>query len=197
VFVPDLGADRIMQYNFDPSSDHPLRENPLAAFVSVKAGAGPRHLAFSSTFNSVAYGANELDSTLNVYLYDSDSGVLTLRQTFHTVSADFLSGTNPNYPAEVVVSFAGDYVYVSNRGNDTIAKFAVDMSSGLVSGLVSLTPVAGSYPRFIGFDRTGHFMFAANQNSDNVAIFEVDSKDGGLKLLSSVAVPTPQHAYFV
>jgi 6-phosphogluconolactonase len=205
VFVPDLGADRILQYVFDASNKGPMTPNPHAPFLSVNANSGPRHLAFNPVYKSVVYGSNELDSTLNVYSYDDRTGTLTLQQTLSTLPSDHVSDV-PNYPSEVMVSPDGRHVYIANRGNDTIAKFAVipdGDKAGSVSGLTTLTPVGGNYPRFIGYDLTHSYVFACNQNSNNVAIFEVvragkgEKGDGDLRLVGSVDMPTPQHAYFV
>ena len=62
---------------------------------------------------------NELDSTLTVCSYAE--GKLAVVQT---VSTRPEGATGDNFPAEVLVSADGRFVYGSNRGDDTIAVFA-------------------------------------------------------------------------
>ena len=45
--------------------------------------------------------------------------------------------SRPSHAAEILLSQDGKFVYVSNRGHDSIASFQLDSSSGL------LTPVSG------------------------------------------------------
>ena len=85
------------------------------------------------------------------------------------------SGSPTNDPAEVLVSADGKHVYLSNRGHDSIAHFAVN-GSGLT--MAGTTAVGGKYPRHITFDPTGSLLFAANQNSNNVTSFTVDKATG-------------------
>ena len=207
IFVPDLGTDKIMQYEFNAEKeDFPVQPNRFQAYLTIAKGAGPRHLAFSPIRDTILFGSNELDSTLNVYEMNSDQGTLKLVQTVSTVLPSF-NGTN--YPAEVVTSRCGRYVYVSNRGDNSIAKFRVILDevaakesdsmsvSGVRVSLESVTPCGGDWPRFIGFDKSYEYMFSTNQNSNNVAIFSVNEITGELLMLRSVPMPSPQHALFI
>lgn len=160
----DLGADSVFVYSLAGGKLTRVSQ------ARVKPGAGPRHIAFHPD-GKTAYVANELDSTIVTCSYAN--GTLTPGQVLPTVPA----GSPTNYPAEVLVSADGKHVYLSNRGHDSIAHFAV-CGSGLT--LVGHTPVGGRYPRHITFDPTGSFLFAANQNSNNVTSFAVDRATGKL-----------------
>ncbi|MFD5828101.1 lactonase family protein [Lentzea sp. NPDC060358] len=159
----DLGADSVFFYSFDGRLQ-------LVSTAKLAPGAGPRHIAFHPS-GKTAYVANELDSTIVACAYAD--GKLTPGQVLETAPP----ATERNYPAEVLVSADGRFVYLSNRGHDSVAQFAVD-GAGLT--LVGHTPVGGEYPRHITFDPTGSFLFAANQNSSLVTSFAVDGATGGI-----------------
>ncbi|WP_245734158.1 lactonase family protein [Lentzea jiangxiensis] len=160
----DLGADSVFVYSLTGGKLTRVSQ------AKVKPGAGPRHIAFHPD-GKTAYVANELDSTIVTCSYAN--GTLTPGQVLPTVP----SGSPTNYPAEVLVSADGKHVYLSNRGHDSIAHFAV-CGAGLT--LVGHTPVGGRYPRHITFDPSGSFLFAANQNSNNVTSFAVNRATGEL-----------------
>ncbi len=77
VFATDLGADRIFGYTLDQDTGWliPAEE---AGGVAVP-GAGPRHFAFSPD-GATVYVINELDNTLGVYSYNTETGAFTSRQ---------------------------------------------------------------------------------------------------------------------
>ena len=160
----DLGADSVFVYSFTGGKLTQVSQARTAP------GAGPRHIAFHPD-GKTAYIANELDSTIVSCAYAD--GKLTPGQVLPTAP----SGGARNYPAEVLVSADGRFVYLSNRGHDSVAHFAVD-GAGLT--LVGTTPVGGKYPRHITFDPSGSLLFAANQNSNNVTSFKVDRSTGKL-----------------
>jgi 6-phosphogluconolactonase len=172
ILAVDLGTDSVYSYRL--SAEGKLT---LASTAKLKAGAGPRHLAFHPS-GKFAYVANELDSTIVVAAYDSARGVLTPGQRQTTLPPG--APTTPrNYPAEVLVSADGRFVYLSNRGHDSVAVFAV-ADGGARLTLVEARSVGGKYPRHISLDSSGRFLFAANQNSGTVTSFKVDQSTGRL-----------------
>ena len=179
----DLGTDSVYSYKLDTTTG----KLALVGTAKVKPGAGPRHLAFHPT-GQFAYIANELDSTIVAAAYDADRGVLTPGQALRTVPAG--APTTPrNYPAEVVVSADGRFVYLSNRGHDSVALFAVEQGGARLR-FVEAVPTGGKFPRHITFDPTGRFLFAANQNSNTVTSFRVDLATGRLTA-SGVPLSSP------
>jgi YVTN family beta-propeller protein len=119
---------------------------------------------------------NELDSTIAAYQYDPENGTLRPLQVHTTLPSTF---TGNNSGAEVALAPSGRFVYGSNRGHDSIAIFAIDQSTGLLTS-VGWEPTQGRTPRFFGLDPTGTHLYAANQNSDTVVIFAVDQATGKL-----------------
>jgi 6-phosphogluconolactonase len=74
---------------------------------------------------------------------------------------------------------SGRFVYVSNRGHDSIAIFAVDQQTGRLTN-VGHEPTGGQTPRNFAIDPSGTFLYAANQNSDTIVHFRIDGQTGRL-----------------
>lgn len=164
----DLGLDSVFAYQLD------LHTGKLGSQrrTQLAAGAGPRHLAFSPT-GSFAYVANELDSTITTCRWDATNGVLTPIQTISTLLAP---PPTRNYPAAVVVSPDGRHVYLSNRGDNSIAVFAV-RSPGRLE-LVATPTCGGDWPRSIALDPSGRWLYVGNQRSDQVVWFRRNASTG-------------------
>lgn len=173
-FAADLGLDKILVYRFDPATGTLTPNEPPAAIIAP--GSGPRHFAFHPT-GRFAYVINELNSTVTVFWYDAETGVLSTVQTISTVPSDF-KGTNN--PAEIVVHPSGKFVYGSNRGHDSIAMFAVDAATGRLTSL-GQESTQGKNPRNIAADPTGNYLLAANQDTNSVVVFRIDQATGKLK----------------
>ena len=82
-------------------------------------------------------------------------------------------------PAEIQVAPSGNFVYVSNRGHDSIVTYGIDPASGRLA-LLGFEPTQGRTPRFFTLDPTGSLLYAANLESDNIVAFRVDQKSGKL-----------------
>jgi len=174
VLITDLGRDKLLMFRFDETSGS-LRP---AAPGSVRAapGAGPRHVAFAPSGRSV-YVINELSSTIAVFALDPGPGALSLRQTVPTVPGGF---AGKNSAAEIAVDAAGRFLYVSNRGDDSLVVFRVDPDDGELT-LVERISSGGRAPRHFAIDATGRWLFAANQGSNEVKLFRIDPASGRLE----------------
>ncbi|MBB5939733.1 lactonase family protein [Streptomyces zagrosensis] len=173
VFAVDLGTDKVYTYRLVAGSGT-LR--PVSEAKSVP-GAGPRHMVFHPTA-PYAYVANELNSTISIYAYNTSTGVLTRGESQPTLPGGSDPGTR-NYPAEVVISADGRFVYLSNRGHESVARFAVT-NGGAGLRLVDTVPCGGSWPRHISLSPAGTVLFAANQYGRTVGTFTVHRETGAL-----------------
>jgi 6-phosphogluconolactonase len=171
VIAADLGVDGVLIYKFNEKTGS---ISTVANGVATNPGAGPRHLAFHPT-GRFLYVINELDSTLVVYKYDGERGALDQVQ----VTAASPGGTAKNFPADLHVSPSGRFLYGSNRGDNTIAVFAIDASSGQLTAMQQVS-TAGDWPRNFAFDPTERFLLVANQRSDSILSFQVDAESGRL-----------------
>jgi 6-phosphogluconolactonase len=191
VLAADLGLDELLVYRFNPKSGSLAPNDP--AFAKVSPGSGPRHFAFAPSGKFV-YLVNEMSSTVTVFAYTAASGTLQEQQTISTLTADF---KGENTTAEIAVDARGKFLYVSNRGDDSIAVFAIDSSSGKLS-FVERIPTGGKTPRHFTLDPTGKWLFAANQDSNSITMFRVDPGNGHLTGTSHVLqVATPVCVVFV
>ena len=168
----DLGSDKVMIYRFDDETKKLLPGKQPS--VSMKAGAGPRHLTLHPS-GRYAYVINELDSTMTTLKYSNGS-----LETIDTVSTLPAGYTETSYCADVHVSPSGKFLYGSNRGHNSIVVFALDAKTGKPS-LVEHVSTEGNWPRNFVIDPTGRFLLVANQRSDNVVVFRIDAKTGRLK----------------
>ncbi|MCC7369640.1 MAG: lactonase family protein [Chloroflexi bacterium] len=170
--VPDKGYDRT--YVFSVDADGKIAPSAQGS-VQARPGAAPRHFAFHPT-RPLAYQCNEIDSTVTTFAYDAATGQLDELEVQTTLPAGF---EGRNSTAEIMVARSGRFVYVSNRGHNSIAIFAVDAATGKLTP-IGWEPTQGAQPRFFSFDPTGTFLYAANQASHTVVTFRVDTERGTL-----------------
>ena len=91
-------------------------------FAKVPGGMGPRHLAFHPNGKWV-YGIAELANEVMAFTWDAGKGALTQFQSVKTLADGF---KDPSTAAEIAVHPDGQYLYASNRGEDTIVVYAID-----------------------------------------------------------------------
>jgi 6-phosphogluconolactonase (cycloisomerase 2 family) len=139
--------------------------------VRLKAGAGPRHLVFHPAGRYV-YVADESDSTVTVCGWQA--GTLTPGQVLSTRPKP---STATNNPAEIAISADGRFVYVSNRGDNTVAVFAAS-ADGSTLRLVANPPCGGTEPRHLAIDPTGRWLYVANQKTGQVVWYELNTTTG-------------------
>ena len=153
VLAVDLGLDSVY------ICDERLR---LISTVRVPDGSGCRHLAYSED-GTYIFCANELGSTVSVFQYENME--MTLLQTVSTLQKPVAE----NYPAAIRVR--GEYVYVSNRGDDSIACFRWD---GEQLKLCSVTPCGGRYPR--DFQLVEDYLICTNEKGCCVTVLKVNGE---------------------
>lgn len=177
VLVTDLGLDKLLVYRFDANKGSLTPDEPGS--VRLDPGAGPRHIAFAPS-GRFMYAVNELSSIVAVFACESGQGALVRKQTVPTLPKGF---AGKNTAAEIAVDAKGRTLYVSNRGEDSIAVFGIDAESGTLTP-VERVPSGGRMPRHFVIDPTGAWLFAANQGSDNIHMFKIDPASGRLTATS-------------
>ncbi len=178
IYAADLGADRLYAYRMDPETG---RLTPASQpYVSLPPGSGPRHFVFSKEGNR-CYVANELSSTVSVF--KNRENYLSLVQTVSALPAGFI-GTS--YCADIHMSDDGKIVYVSNRGDQSIAAFPI-LDDGTLGTPVHVA-IQGNWPRNFVLDPSGKYMLVANQRSHNITIFRIEN---GIPVFSGKEFKTP------
>ncbi len=191
VLATDLGLDQVIVYRFGPEKGSLVPNDP--PFAALPPGSGPRHLAFHPRAPYV-YVNGETDSTVSALTFDAKMGTLKTFQTVSTLPEGF-SGTNTT--AEIQVDPAGRFLYVSNRGHDSVAILKIDPANGTLS-LTGHAPTNGRTPRYFTFDPSGAYVFLGNQGSNTVVVYRVDSSSGSLAAIQTLTdVPEPASIAFV
>jgi len=182
LLVNDLGSDEITVFPVDPAR---ARLGQPTLFSNDRRGCGPRHIAFHPNGRWV-YSINELDSTIDHFLWTETSSLTSpqamLVNTGHfvkTIAANF--PTAKNTAAEVAISTDGNFLYASNRGEDTLVAFAIAPADGTLS-LVQRISCGGKTPRHFTLspDSEARLLFCGNQDSATVTVFRRDAASGRL-----------------
>ncbi len=189
--VADLGLDEELVYKFDAASGTLAPNEP--AFARLKPGSGPRHAVFHPSGKFV-FAVSELSSTATSFAYDAKKGTLKEIGTASTLPPGF-SGRND--VAEAAVHPNGKFLYVSNRGNDSIAILSIDPENRTLAPAGGM-PTGGKEPRHFAIDPSGKYLLAENQFSNNIVVFKIDAATGGLTATGQVVeVPSPVDIAFL
>ena len=175
VLATDLGADAVFGYRLDPEAGT-LKP---AATSALRAGSGPRHLAFAPS-GELVWSADELSSTLTCHRYDATAGTLSEVARVPATAAEGVV----NHPAGIVASPCGRFVWMANRGADTVAAFRVD---GTTPRPIGEVPSGGSWPR--GLSLVAGHLLVANQNSGTLSALRI--RDDGTLEEPGPAVSVP------
>lgn len=168
----DLGLDKIFVWKFNAETGKLSANDP--ASISLPPGDGPRHFDFHPN-KRWFYSIQEEGSTVALFDWDSDAGILSERQTISSLPPGY-SGSN--FCSGILVSSDGRFVYAGNRLHDSIGIFSVGQDGQLTH--VDDVWTRGNYPRSFNFDPSGKFLYCLNQRADHIAVFKVDTKSGKL-----------------
>jgi 6-phosphogluconolactonase len=183
VYVCDLGLDRVLTYTF--VVDRLLLKHTF----STRLKQGPRHFVIHPTLPCL-YVITELSSEVLVLKRYEDH--LELIQTISTLP---LGEEQIKSAAAIRISQDGRFLYVSNRGHDSITGFEVQSDARLA--LIQNIPTYGKHPRDFNLSLDGKYLVVANLNSDNLTLFERDPKNGLLTLLQKdIFAPEPTCVFF-
>jgi 6-phosphogluconolactonase len=190
VIVADLGLDQLLVYRFDAARGT-LGSDPQ--IVRAVPGAGPRHLAFDAAGRHL-YVINEMQSIVVAYGYDAANGRPSELQIVSALPKGF---PRTSEAAEIEIHSSGKFLFASNRGDDSIAVFAINPKDGTLEP-VEIDATGGKTPRNFVLDPTGIWLLAANQDSDNIVVFRVDPSTGHLTQSGpELHVPSPVCVRFV
>ena len=184
----DLGIDRVKVFKFDPAAG---KADDAPADITTPPGSGPRHIAIAPD-GKYAYVCGELDSTVNVIRLDLAGGKSEVIQSLSTLPEP----VKGNSTAECVLHPSGKFVYVSNRGHNSVAVFKVNddrklTAAGHITGDIKT-------PRNFNVEPTGKWMLIASQDGGQVGVWELDPATGGGKETgNTVKVGNPVCVKFV
>ena len=180
LFATCLGGGVVLGYRFDAASGR-FAANDASAWPA-RSGAGPRHFVFHPDAPFV-YLLNELDAGIDVLAFDAQRGVLTGVQTIDSLPPGF---SGEPWAADIHITPDGRFLFTSERRSSTLAAFAVDASTGLLSRIGHVP--TETQPRGFAIDPSGRWLLAVGQLSHRMSIYAIDAGRGNLAKRGECAV---------
>ena len=175
------GPNMILQFRFDAqtgrlTANSPFRVDPTAERL------GPRHYCFHPTLDLV-YFSNEQGCSVTAYRLNNATGILSAVQTVTTLPDGY---TARNTCSQIHLTASGKFLYVANRGHNSIAGFAVDVGTGHLTPIGQVATEA--VPSAFSLDPASSFLFAAGTVSGQLASYRISAETGVLTPLATQAV---------
>ena len=181
--VCDKGTDKVYTYGINRAAGKLERR----AVQNVTPGSRPRYCAFHPTL-PIFYQNNEDRAEVNIWKYDAESGVFSLKGTCPLLETERLNalveqgvfkedGSCKFGPADILVSPDGRTLYCGIRKANVIAVVALntDGSAELVQNIDSY----GENPRALCISPDGRYLLSVNYQSGNISRFNIGT-DGHL-----------------
>lgn len=158
------------------------------SFWQMPAGTGPRHMALSAD-GRFLYVLTEL--SCEVYLLDVEKesaviGCWSVRYRAGENADGILDSDTENLSADIHLSDCGKYLYVSNRGLDSIVIFEIDENTGKLV-LTRVYPSGGKNPRNFALD--DKYIWITNQVEASVAAYRLTEQGKIGERVYQTAVP--------
>ncbi|MBE5859450.1 MAG: lactonase family protein [Butyrivibrio sp.] len=185
LYVADLGFDKVYAYEVDEKGQAILSGSAMQ--IDLPKGEGPRHFVFSDDARYV-YIVAEMGSRVFVYAKNEADSIWELKQQISTISDDYrkMMGETgnkevvENTASEIAFSHDGRYLYVANRGENTIVCFEVNKASGELE-FIKRFDCGGDFPRHFCITPDDKYMVVADQNSGNIVVFKRNTETGALE----------------
>ncbi len=202
-FVVDLGEDAVYHYGFDDA----VGRLTCQGATRLERGKGPRHVVFHPT-RKAAFVVQELSSTVSAFVYDAAApagmlettdprACLKLTQCISTLPDGYDNAHHcvngiwkaKSHSSEIRLDAAGNWLFVGNRGHDSLAVFAVTFD-GATPRLrrAHVVKTGGACPR--NFAVLESHIVVGNQDTNELVVFRREV-DGNLTEVSRRAHRSP------
>lgn len=175
LYATDLGTDRVLTFASE-------RLDGAKVVFAAPPGSGPRQLVFHPR-QPRAYLVSELASTLTIL--DCSDGTWTAAATLSTLP----EGASNSLGGAIAIDDAGTRLYVSNRGHDSVATFALDAQGGATA--IGHVASGGASPRFVLL--VGDGLLVAHEQAGGVTLLPLD--DEGLPQPIAARADVPGAAF--
>ncbi|MGZ2369334.1 lactonase family protein [Ancylomarina sp. YFZ004] len=179
----DLGTNELWFSQLDTVLHKLQASNPYK--LKMADGAGPRHLVYHPN-NKWIYVLNELNSTISLVL-KTDGNQYKRGLSFSSLPMAY---TETNTTADIHISSDGKFVYVSNRGHNSIVIFGVNQQDGSLN-LLAHESTHGKWPRNFSLSPDENYLLVANQHSNNIVSFKRDKTTGLLDYVEEIEAYSP------
>ncbi|MGY6647598.1 lactonase family protein [Wenyingzhuangia sp. IMCC45574] len=186
IIAADLGANKIL---FSTIKGNKLVANEFSE-LEMPANSGPRHIAFHPN-KPILYVVNELNATVSVVKKNTKENTYKIIQNRQTLPKDF---TGKNTSAHIVVSNDGKFLYMTNRGHDSISLFEINEDGKLI--FVERVSVHGEHPRNFALTPDNKFVLIANRDTNNICSFKRNQRTGKLTFIEEIKIPKPVYILF-
>jgi 6-phosphogluconolactonase len=119
---------------------------------------------------------NEYRNSVTAYKENTENGTLHPIQSLSLLPADFNGASSA---ADIHLTPDNRFLYVSNRGHESITIISVDSLSGWMKFLHCTA--TEKTPRSFDIDPDGKFLYAGGQGSGKLAAYRLDRADGALQ----------------
>lgn len=173
LIVCGLGCDKLFVYDVSPETAEltPVFE------LKMRPGFGPRQIAMSHQSNYI-YVLGELASRVAVVEYDPQTGKLAFIDDYSNIPEGY---AGHNGSAAIRLSSDEKYLYVSNRGHNSLAVHKV-LDDGRRLEKIQQIKTEGVFPRDFSLSQDDNFLLCANQNSNELILFKRDPNSGFLSV---------------
>lgn len=183
VAVPNGGLGSVAVLRLGASS--------FGDLTTVTSGEGVRRVAFAPG-GGRAYVLDGTANTVNAFIVDAPSGNFIPIGTVSTLPEGYVGD---NTAGEIAVVPTGRQVIVSNRGNDGLVVYNVNVGDGSLDPILRVS--TGGSPRYFQIDETGRFLLVGNQGTNAVAVMRIDGNGIPMPLGAQTPVPAPEFVSLV
>lgn len=181
VYVSNSGSNNISGYTINGTTGG-LALVPGSPFTNI---ATPSAVAVSSE-GFFAFATNGQANTVTAFRVGTDGALIRAPST----SSDPNPAPVGTAPSAVAISRNSEFLYVANRGSDSVIVFRIGSAGTLTripaAGSPNPAAAGGSAPVSLALSPNGRFLFVANSASNTVSSFEI-GEDGLMKLVPATA----------
>jgi len=174
VLATSLGGGQVLQFHFNATTGA-LTPNTPAAW-QARPGAGPRHLRGHPN-GRWFYLLNELDATVDRFIFDTEAGTLLHQQTIASLPASFVGEP---WAADMHLTPDGRFLFTSERRSSSLTAFALNAKDGAMT-LLRQTDTEAE-PRGFAITPDGQHLLAVGQASHHLSRYAIDTGTAELTL---------------
>lgn len=150
----------------------------------VADGTNPAAVSLAPN-GKFAFSASNDGTLIQAYTIDQTSGALTLVGSYNT---GFVHGSA--YP-DIAVDSQSAHLYLASAGDNEVAGFAIDPTSGALTALANSPYPAGAGAAAIpAFSPNGAYLYVMDKTANTVSGYAIDPTSGDLTALPAVNAGT-------
>jgi 6-phosphogluconolactonase len=184
-FVSNFRAGTVSQFSFNTGTG--MLTAKAGPPLTLPTGAGPTRFACHPSGRWV-YLLNETSDAVSVHVFDEDLKALSALSEQIVPALPEGAARAKSRPGDLAVRPDGRFLYVTNRGHDSVAIFAIEAGGTLK--LVGHEPSGGRLAGAAAVDPSGAILVVANEGSKALSVFHIDATAGTLGGRHAVALPS-------